>query len=199
MKIVPATQAHYDDMSVIFGESFMPKFSYIIKDTTKHVEFIKDLNVINIMNDDKIFVTVKDNEVLGILTLAYQSDNKTIDSELKYWTMIKKYGLINLIRAFILDNITTHNPEKEELYIDSICVSKNHRGSGVGSNLLAFAEEFANNKGFEYLSLRVAYENPRAKQLYERLGFKVKSTLSYRRLRGRTGYTGAYFMVKQLH
>ena len=67
-------------------------------------------------------------------------------------------------------------PEDEtqagEYYIDSFGVSQEHQGKGIGSRMLIhLIEEYAEKQGFT-LGLLVEKENPAAKRLYERLGFK---------------------------
>ena len=61
-------------------------------------------------------------------------------------------------------------------YIRSICVAADVRGSGVGSRLIAFAEEriFRDVKN---VFLCVSSFNPRARALYERLGYEVVGEL----------------------
>jgi len=55
-------------------------------------------------------------------------------------------------------------------YITSIAVEESARGRGVGSQLIAFAEQhFA---GRRHLFLCVSSFNHRAQELYERLGFE---------------------------
>jgi ribosomal protein S18 acetylase RimI-like enzyme len=57
-------------------------------------------------------------------------------------------------------------------YIRSVCVAAGARGSGVGSQLVAFAEEriFRECKN---VFLCVSSFNPRARALYERLGYET--------------------------
>ncbi len=67
-------------------------------------------------------------------------------------------------------------PEDEtqagELYIDSFGVCSNKQGQGIGSELLQFLiDEYVTNKG-QTLGLLVDKENPKAKKLYFKLGFK---------------------------
>jgi ribosomal protein S18 acetylase RimI-like enzyme len=61
-------------------------------------------------------------------------------------------------------------------YIQIVCVAADARSSGVGSKLVAFAEEriFAE---FPNVFLCVSSINPRARQLYERLGYKLVGEL----------------------
>ena len=68
-------------------------------------------------------------------------------------------------------------------YIQIVCVAAEVRGSGVGSQLVAFAEEriFAE---FPNVFLCVSSINPRARQLYERLGYKLVGELDDYLVRG---------------
>ena len=69
------------------------------------------------------------------------------------------------------------NPEDEtqagEYYIDSIGVSPQQQGKGLGSKLFQFImDEYVSKRGGT-LGLLVDKENPHAKKLYVRLGFEV--------------------------
>lgn len=69
------------------------------------------------------------------------------------------------------------NPEDEtqagEFYIDCIGVNPNQQGKGLGSKIIEFliGEYVTENK--TVLGLLVDDDNPKAKKLYERLGFQV--------------------------
>lgn len=56
-------------------------------------------------------------------------------------------------------------------YIRSICVAADARGSGIGSRLMAFAEERILRET-KNVFLFVSSFNPRARALYERLGYE---------------------------
>lgn len=60
-----------------------------------------------------------------------------------------------------------------EFYIDSLAVLPQFRGQGIGSALLTAAERQAEAHGLGRCSLFVTQINPRAKQLYERMGYQV--------------------------
>ncbi|WP_374172592.1 N-acetyltransferase family protein [Flavobacterium tructae] len=72
------------------------------------------------------------------------------------------------------------NPEDEtqsgEFYIDSVGVSPNHQGKGIGSKLLQFLIDEYVTQNQRTLGLLVEDANPNAKKLYLKLGFKVKGT-----------------------
>lgn len=56
-------------------------------------------------------------------------------------------------------------------YILSIFVEEQSRGWGIGSKLIERACEICKERGHEVIGLSVADDNPRARQLYRRLGF----------------------------
>ncbi|MER2064567.1 MAG: GNAT family N-acetyltransferase [Alkalibacterium sp.] len=59
-----------------------------------------------------------------------------------------------------------------EWYLDSLVTHQDYRGQGVGKELLEAAFKKAKASGFSVIGLNVDHENPRAKALYERMGFK---------------------------
>jgi ribosomal protein S18 acetylase RimI-like enzyme len=60
-------------------------------------------------------------------------------------------------------------------YIVSIAVAETHRSRGVGAVLLAHVEEACRPRS-RHLFLCVSSFNPRARQFYERHGFKAVGT-----------------------
>jgi len=61
-------------------------------------------------------------------------------------------------------------------YIASVCVAASARGSGLGTALVAFAEERIHRES-PNVFLCVSSFNTRARRLYERLGFEFVGTL----------------------
>ena len=61
-------------------------------------------------------------------------------------------------------------------YIQSVCVAPEWRNRGMGSRLMAFAEERI-FKETPNVFLCVSSFNPRARKLYERLGYKIVGEL----------------------
>jgi ribosomal protein S18 acetylase RimI-like enzyme len=69
-------------------------------------------------------------------------------------------------------------------YLQTICVAPGARGRGVGSALIAFAEERVLRESPNFF-LCVSSFNPDARRLYERLGFEVVGTLKDYVVRGK--------------
>jgi ribosomal protein S18 acetylase RimI-like enzyme len=85
--------------------------------------------------------------------------------------MIDEYGLWGgCFRLWGL-RLLRHRTKKDEWYVDGIAVKEELRGRGVGTGLLHALEKEARRRGINKLSLEVVDTNPRAKALYERLGF----------------------------
>lgn len=64
-------------------------------------------------------------------------------------------------------------PADGVLMVANLAISGQAQGLGLGSKLIAHAENRARQMGKRGLALDVSVENPSAQKLYERLGFKV--------------------------
>lgn len=108
-------------------------------------------------------------------------------------TMVYDGAQLEVLRKPVLNRIKTmfdrdFMPEDEtqagEFYIDCIGVDPNQQGKGLGSKILLFlVEEYVEKRG-SALGLLVDKDNPHAKKLYLKLGFKVvgEKTLSGKEL-----------------
>jgi ribosomal protein S18 acetylase RimI-like enzyme len=63
--------------------------------------------------------------------------------------------------------------------LNSFEVAESSRGKGVGTSLIKAAENLAKQKGVKTIGLLVNPDNPRAKLLYERLGYHDSETGIY--------------------
>jgi GNAT superfamily N-acetyltransferase len=59
-----------------------------------------------------------------------------------------------------------------DAFIDELYVEEQFRDRGIGTRALAFAEEECRTLGVRRLNLEVERHNPRAKALYERVGYR---------------------------
>ncbi len=79
-----------------------------------------------------------------------------------------------------------------------LAVHPDFRGRGVGSGLLAFAEEEARRRGLSRLALDVESHNGRARGVYERFGFCPVREVQSRQLNRAFGFVGMERMEKVL-
>lgn len=87
--------------------------------------------------------------------------------------MFKFYGPISAWPALMRANHTKsvmHQPRLDELYLSNFGVAPPIRGTGIGTALINSQIEKAKAAGYQKFSLDVADTNPRAEQLYQRLG-----------------------------
>ncbi|MFD9378894.1 GNAT family N-acetyltransferase [Streptomyces sp. NPDC059999] len=83
------------------------------------------------------------------------------------------YGQVRgLYRVFLLA-LLERTPARGELVMDGIAVDPARRGEGIGALLLDGVEEVAAEQGCRRIRLDVVEENPRARALYERRGFRA--------------------------
>lgn len=108
------------------------------------------------------YVAELDGAFAGIM-VAYGGDKaETLDKNLEKW-LADKGAAVPTIEV---------EARADEFYIDTICSSRAHRGQGVGTALLNHADIVAKEKGYHKVSLSVEKQKVRARQLYERVGFK---------------------------
>ncbi|MBM7836789.1 ribosomal protein S18 acetylase RimI-like enzyme [Alkalihalobacillus xiaoxiensis] len=87
--------------------------------------------------------------------------------------------------------MTMEEGKKDEFHIGSIAMLPESRGLGIGKLLLAKAEELAKEQSCTKISLTVREDNPKARQLYERVGYQVAGKI-------KKGSFSLDRMVKQL-
>lgn len=58
-------------------------------------------------------------------------------------------------------------------YLYSFRVRKSYQNCGLGTRIMEMVEDDLRQRGFEYVTLNVARDNPRAQQLYIRRGYYV--------------------------
>ncbi|KQL58613.1 MULTISPECIES: GNAT family N-acetyltransferase [Bacillaceae] len=90
--------------------------------------------------------------------------------QIRRFEMIK-YAVKNVRPLYAM--MTMEEGKKDEFHIGANALLPESRGLGIGGMLLDFAEACAKERSFTKLSLTVRENNPRAKQLYERLGYQV--------------------------
>ncbi len=64
-------------------------------------------------------------------------------------------------------------PEAQGFIFD-VWVAPEHRGKGIGKYLVSWAADWARSKGYRKIKLEVADSNPRARHIYEELGFRYE-------------------------
>ena len=110
-------------------------------------------------------------------------DNENIIGMIVTYTHNKKpktnFTSIKLLLIGILDYFVICDIKKDDLYIAEIAIDENQRSKGYGTRVIKDVIEYARNEGYKRVILDADFRNPKAKALYERLGFKVFNKKSF--------------------
>lgn len=197
VEMMLCTEGLYQQAVAVLNDGFLPKFRRMHPDEQIRRSFVDDFGLIALGESSSDYIATDGQRVLGVLLLKEAGGPKHLPNR-STGELVRRYGISGVIKAMILGLLVAHTPDQDELYIDSIAVSDDARGMGVGTTMLDFAQELAVKHGCRRLTLQVMIENPRAQRLYERFGFTVTHTVRSLWLRWLTGYSGAHYMEQQL-
>lgn len=129
------------------------------------------------------FVRQANNQYSYQNCLVVESNNKIV-AAINYYDGEKFIELRKPILNYVRANYDKDfDPEEEtksgEYYIDSLGVDTSMQGKGIGANLLQFLIDKYVIKDHKTLGLLVDEENPNAKKLYIKLGFKNVGTKTF--------------------
>ncbi|MBU2983111.1 GNAT family N-acetyltransferase [Lentibacter algarum] len=177
-----------DAAAALYWQAFGEKFGKLLGPDARALRFFSGS-----INRKAILAAVEGDTLLGIA--AFQVDNKGF-STAGAGEVFKHYGLGALWRLPLLALLEREPPEGT-LQMDGICVGDAARGKGVGTALLEALFARAKSDGFSHITLDVIDTNPRAKALYERLGFEAVSQESTSFMRLFLGFSKATRMSKR--
>lgn len=108
------------------------------------------------------------------------------------------YGLAGSLWRAALLRLLGRSVENQRFLIDGICVQREARGLGIGSQLVEAICDEAQARGYGEVRLDVIDSNWRARALYERLGFRALHQESIGPLRLVFGFQSTTAMVRQI-
>ncbi|MCA5006615.1 GNAT family N-acetyltransferase [Sphingobacterium bovistauri] len=112
---------------------------------------------------ENIYIAEEDGLILGQISMYDGGKLKELRQPI--WDKIK------VDRG--IDYWSEDETQAGEIYIDTFAVSPLTQGKGIGKQLLQYAIDDIVMKQHKVLGLLVDNDNPDAKRLYERIGFKV--------------------------
>lgn len=176
----------------LYLHALRDKFHPILGCNERIIELLRQ-----IVDPNHCLTALRNQEPVGILGIQ-TSEGGFLNPTLK--SLISEYGVISgfykLTGLYLLDHVTAI----DEWYVDGIAVAEERRGLGIGSELMLYFEKTAKEKGIRKLSLDVTNTNPRARALYERLGFVVSKQIRiwpFNRIYG-LPFESAILMEKEL-
>ena len=111
-------------------------------------------------------VDEREGKVAGIVYGYTDEEEPIIDQPLE--KILQKHGIYEQVKMF-----TDRETFPDEWYLDSICVSEEFRGQGIGSSLLEALPPIVKKQNRDVIGLSCDKQNPQARKLYERHGFTV--------------------------
>lgn len=126
----------------------------------------------NVFSHKNILVYEDESQTIKGILLFYAPQQKNKNREnVAYSQVFSPLELLKLWFKSIFLKSIENKSEVDGLYIQNISVEASARGEGIGTKLINHTEEWASKQGFNSLWLDVAFDNPKAKRLYEKQGF----------------------------
>jgi ribosomal protein S18 acetylase RimI-like enzyme len=89
------------------------------------------------------------------------------------------FSSLKLLFVEILDHFVICDIKKDDIYIAEIAIDENQRSKGYGTKVIKDVIDYAQKNDYKRVILDADFINPKAKALYERLGFKVYNKKSF--------------------
>lgn len=183
-------RGHEAEAAALYWEAFGGKLGKLLGPDDKGRQFFAKT-----VNPDAVIAAIdKTGRLLGIA--AHKAGTNGFSTATTA-DLFRHYGLGALWRLIPLAMLERDAP-KGTLQMDGICVAETTRGQGVGSALFGALFEYARQNGFTHVTLDVIDTNPRAKALYERLGFNATGEETTGPLKPLLGFNSATKMVLTL-
>jgi ribosomal protein S18 acetylase RimI-like enzyme len=153
----------------------------------------------NRLSHTLVHLAERDGQALGLL-LAYPGRLLSRLNWLTGWCLLSILGLPATIRLARIQSAYGDLKEAaaDEFYISNLAVFPEFQGQGIGSRLMAYAEELACASGLHKSSLIVAFGHKNACHLYEQLGYKIIRSYLSGHPKIAEGSGGYHRMVKML-
>jgi ribosomal protein S18 acetylase RimI-like enzyme len=144
-------------------------------------------------------VAERDDLVVGVLQYTLSRSHSAVDLQ-RVLLALRVGGPIRTLRS--LPRVRARgrvdlSPPPGAFYIAELHVDPASRGSGVGEQLLDWADERARGLGIGHMAL-VTHSTNRARHLYERKGYVVTASRFDERYERYTGVPGRLLMEKHL-
>lgn len=172
----------------LFWEAFGPKLGKVMGPEKRALEFVESVL------DPEFALVARDGngQLLGLAGFK-TSTGGLLGGSLTQ--MARVYGWIGATwRALVLSALE-RKVQAHVFQMDGIFVDGAARGMGVGTALLAAVAQEAAARGLAQVQLDVIDTNPRARALYERVGFRATGTERTGPLKGVFGFDSATRMM----
>lgn len=130
----------------------------------------------NFLGYENIYIATERDYMAGLIICYPGRPSGTIKTLINLLIELRLKELLNLIilNAELLHTGYTPDLKEDDFYISLLVVDEGFRGMGLGTKLLKKAIELAEERECSRLVLDVDSDNSGAKELYEKVGFKLR-------------------------
>jgi ribosomal protein S18 acetylase RimI-like enzyme len=178
-----------DTVAALFWQAFSAKLGKVMGPDHRALAFLSETL-------DPRFALVARDELGTLLGLAgfKTGEGGLIKAGLR--DLARHYGLIGCLWRALLLSLLERDLKPGVFQMDGIFVTKSCRGLGVGTLLLQAVQDEAVSQGKTEVQLDVIDTNPKARALYERVGFRPIERESLGPLRWVFGFSSATKMSR---
>jgi len=180
-----------DRSPAIYDGAFSEKAGLAIPDAQRRLEIIEKG-----FNPEFSFLALDDGKPAGIA--SFKTREGSLTSGITANSLLRELGFFGGLRAIFVFSIFDRSFAERQLLLDAIAVDASMRSKGVGKALIEALKDFAIEQGYTSIRLDVVDTNPRAQQLYERIGFQVEKVESMGMLSDFLGFNAVTSMVLPL-
>jgi ribosomal protein S18 acetylase RimI-like enzyme len=174
----------------MYWEAFQGKFRPALGSDAAGIAFLR-----RTLNPAFAIVAYDDDRPIGVAGLRTR-DGSLVQGHLL--DLIATTGWLRGLTTGPLLALLIRRLERGTLLMEGLCVHEDARGQGVGSKLLEAVVEEARHRGSTTVRLDVIDTNPRARALYERLGWRPTRTRSTWPLHGVFGFGSVTTMMREV-
>ena len=143
---------------------------------------------------DRMIVALREGRLLGVAGFEHEGRGAFAPGLSCMWRVFGCSGALRLLGMALLER----GKDRDALLMDGLAVVERARGQGTGSLLLQAVEDHARALGKKAVRLDVIDTNPRARRLYERLGYRAVRTRRLGVLRVLFSFAAATEMRKEV-
>jgi ribosomal protein S18 acetylase RimI-like enzyme len=141
---------HRDDLIQLFCDTF-PEIIMPVFGSIERCARLLERSLVS----DRILTAILGDRLIGFAGLHYSNQEM-------HW---------GIFRVVAMGIILFKRPKPDVLHLDTLAVHPDARGQGIGTQLIQAVEALAQSEGKGRVTLEVEDINPRARRLYEQLGF----------------------------
>ncbi|KJL31460.1 GNAT family N-acetyltransferase [Microbacterium azadirachtae] len=174
----------------LYWQAFHQKLRPALSDERRAIPYLESQ-----LADDRVVCAHADGTVIGAVGFALRGRAAVGFS---FAELRARYSTFTApVRALLL-GVLERRAHPGSLLLDGISVAPEARGLGVGTALLAHVRRLARDERMDAVRLSVVDTNPRARDLYQRLGYVAEGSASIGPLRRLYGFRTATEMVLSL-